>query len=350
MKRLLIFVLILTLVVSCRKESIDFYAPSEEEQLVASSTAAILMENTSLLDGSRDNIIDKASCLTVIFPVEVEIDDETIVINSLEDLDLLEDLLDEKNDDDYDLIYPFQVLTSDFNIVTIVNEDQLEDYIESCPQDGSDDDIECIDFVYPVTFLSFNIATESIDTYNIFTDNDMFDFLSSLTPADVVSIQFPLVLKTSDEETLTVNNIQELQSTLAAYEDFCNEDDDLDFRDDDCYGCTPDNLLDILTQCDYWEVDKLERYDYDYDDYYEGYSFQFSRDGKITVDYDGELYYGTFETSGQDNDLIVTINIPEMPYCNNNWRLHKIENSYGETKINFRKGENDRMRYESECN
>ena len=350
MTRLTFLLLILIVAVGCRKESIEFYAPPEEEQLVANSSAAILMTNTSLLDGSKDNILDRASCLTVIFPAKVEVDDNTITLTSLDDLEDLENLLDEKNDDDYDIIFPLQVLTSDFRVVSLTNEDQLEAYVETCPQDGSDDDIECIDFAFPITFLSFNIATESIDTYNIANDNELFDFLNSLTQADVISIDFPLVLQTPEQESIVVNTIQELASTLDSYEGLCNEDDDLDFRDDDCYGCSTDGLLDILTQCDNWVVDKLERYDYDYDDYYDGYSFQFFTDGSITVDHYSETYYGTFETTGQDNELIVTINIPEMPYCNNDWRLHKIEESTGETKINFRKGENDRMRYESECN
>jgi hypothetical protein len=141
-----------------------------------------------------------------------------------------------------------------------------------------------------------------------------------------------------------------LELAINNFSDSCDEDDDYDFNDDDCTNCTPTELESILTTCSNWTVDKLERNGNDYDDYYNGYVFNFFTDGSVAVDYSGGTDYGTWAASGTGNNIQVVIDIPDLPYCNNNWNLHEIEQYSGETKVDFRVGGDDRLRYESTCN
>jgi hypothetical protein len=68
------------------------------------------------------------------------------------------------------------------------------------------------------------------------------------------------------------------------------------------------------------------------------------------VYWSGYQAYGTWSTSGSGNYLSVVINIPDLPYCNNNWVLREIQSYSGETRIDFRLGDADRLRYIKNCN
>jgi hypothetical protein len=94
----------------------------------------------------------------------------------------------------------------------------------------------------------------------------------------------------------------------------------------------------------------LKRNDYNYNNSYAGYDFNFYEDGTISVHWSGSEAYGTWTTSGSGNNLTVVINIPDLPYCNNNWRLQEIQSYSGETRVDFRLGGVDRLRYTNHCN
>ncbi|MBT8222801.1 MAG: hypothetical protein KJN96_06490, partial [Eudoraea sp.] len=50
---------------SCRQEESEFIEAPQEESLKANSNVASLLSKTAMKDGSDDNIIDNASCLSV---------------------------------------------------------------------------------------------------------------------------------------------------------------------------------------------------------------------------------------------------------------------------------------------
>ncbi|MGA1227281.1 MAG: hypothetical protein ACO3VF_08640 [Tamlana sp.] len=65
--------------------------------------------------------------------------------------------------------------------------------------------------------------------------------------------------------------------------------------------------------------------------------------------YSGGTDYGTWSATGTRNNITVTINIPDLPYFNNDWILHEISD-YSDPKIDLRVGDNDRLRYKNNCN
>jgi hypothetical protein len=189
-----------------------------------------------------------------------------------------------------------------------------------------------------------------IETVYLNNDYDLYHFIDHIDLDDIVSLNFPITIVLFDNSQLILNSLTELEVAINNFSNSCDEDDDYDFNDDDCTNCTPTELASILTTCSNWTVDKLERYGNDYDDYYDGYIFNFFTDGSVAVDYSGGTDYGTWTTSGTGNNIQVVIDIPDLPYCNNNWNLHEIEQYSGETKVDFRVGGDDRLRYESTCN
>ncbi|MFI0428041.1 hypothetical protein [Mariniflexile sp. HMF6888] len=347
-----IFIMVLTLTTSCRSEETEFIKAPEDEVLVANSPVASLIQKTSINDGSNDNIIYNANCFNIKLPITVNVNGNTIIINSEEDYKIIEYLFDE-DDDDVDTIsisFPITIILSDFTNVTINNYTELYNYSSTCNGENEiDDDIECLDFYYPITASLYNSNNEIIDSITITSDAQLYGFIKNLSSSDFVAITFPIKVKLYDGTELTINNLVELKNLIETYDNNCDEDDDYDYNDDDCNDCNQDQLLDVLTNCSGWEVDRLKRYGNDYDNYYDGYTFNFYPNGTLSVYWDGITAYGTWVASGEGNNMVVTVNVPGLDYCNNDWVLHEIS-KYTETKIDLRVGDNDRLRYAKSCN
>jgi len=341
---------------SCRTEDDLQIDPPVEETIEANSTIANLMSRTATNDGSSDNIIDNASCLSVQLPVTVTVNGIELEINDEDGYEDIEDIID-LFDDDVDSVvisYPITVILIDYSTVVINSDADLAELTGNCVgENEDDDDIECIDFQYPITASIFDENNDLISSITINNDNDMYDFIDDLDEYAAVTINFPITVIFADGTTQTINSIQELENAIEMADDTCDEDDDNDFDDDDCDNCSTNDLETIFADCSEWTVDKLERNDNDLEDNYVGYVFEFNGDGTILVTQGNNTFNGTWEASGAGNNISVTINITGLPDFNDTWNLHEIEQESDdddddEVEIDLRLGD-DRLEFESDC-
>jgi len=349
---LIIFVF-LVLLTSCRKEETELIQGPEEQALMANTVVANLMQKTAMNDGSNDNILDKANCFNIQLPIKVKANGAQLDIISDEDLKAVEFILDDDDDDNdtVEILFPVTITLNDFTEVSINSMSELNSFANNCNgENESDDDIECLDFQYPIVAKVFNITNEFIESITFNHDKQLYKFLERIGPNDVVNMAFPIKVGLMDDTEIILNNLSELQSTIEAYRNSCDEDDDYDYNDDDCNTCNIDQIKNILTTCPDWQVDKLERNNYDYDNVYDGYEFRFMENGTISVYWPNYYAYGTWSVNGSGNDMTVVIDIPDLPYCNNNWILHEIQSYSGETRVDFRVEGVDRLRYKNNCN
>ncbi|WP_370091281.1 hypothetical protein [Winogradskyella sp.] len=352
LKPILLLVLgVLFTMTSCRTEDDLAIDPPTEETIKANSTIANLMANVAINDGSLDNIIDNASCLSVQLPVTVTVNNIEITINDEDGYQDIEDIID-LFDDDIDSVvisYPITVILTDYSTVVVNSDSELAALTANCVgENEDDDDIECIDFQYPITASVFDENNDLINTITINNDNDMYDFIDDLDEFAAVTINFPITVIFADGSTQTINFIQELEDAIEAADDTCDEDDDNDFDDDDCDNCTTNDLETVFADCSEWTVDKLERNDNDLEDNYVGYIFEFNSDGTILVTQGSNTFNGTWEASGSGNNISVVINITGLPDFNDTWNLHEIEQDDDEVDVDLRLGD-DRLRFESDC-
>ena len=336
---------------SCRKENMEFEQAPEEEIISANSTVANLVQRTAMHDGSFDNIIDRASCFSITLPVTVIANGIEVVVETRENIEIIEDIFDEFTDDPdtIEIIFPITIVLADYTRMEINSQSELIQAASLCPGENvEDEDIECIDFQFPMSSSIFNLNNELIDTVTINGDEELFNFIKDIDQNLIVTFQFPITVLLSDGSSASINNFVELQSIVESSIDSCDEDDDNDPNDDDCDNCTTQQLEDLLTGCSDWMVDKLERNNIDLEDIYVGYLFNFSSNGTLTVDYSGNQSTGTWTSSGAGNGITVTVDIPDLPDFNDAWNLHEIEQQPGEFKVDLRLGE-DRLRFESDC-
>ena len=258
-KNLVILLLLSLALFSCRQEEMEIIEAPEEE--VLANSVANLLRRTATNDGSYDNILDGASCFNIKLPVTVIANGIEVVIETEDDIDIVEDIFDEFDDDTdtLEIIFPITIVLQDFTEVVINTQEELNAAAAQCPGDNEeDDDIECIDIQYPITASIFNQNNELIETIVITSDQELYTFLINIDPSTIVSFDFPITVILFDGTTVVVNNFIELESVITSAIDACDEDDDNDPNDDDCDNCTTQQLEDVLTGCTDWMIVKLE--------------------------------------------------------------------------------------------
>jgi len=341
------FLLILILVLaSCRAEE-----TISEGGFTQDAKLANLIERTTLNDGSGDNILDRANCFTVQLPVTVIVNGSEVLVETEDDFEDVEDIFDASEDDidEIEFVFPIQIIFNDFVSLGVNNQQQFDGLSDACNGENEpDDDIECIDFKYPIQVSVFNTITEQTTNVTINSDKEMHDFIHDLDDNDVADIQFPITVVLSDSSEVTVTSLDALEDFIDDAQDDCDEDDDFDFDDDDCQNCTEEQILDILTDCTDWTVDKLELNDDKLEDEYIGHTFNFSNDGTVTAQHSTETFSGTWSASGSGDSITVIIDISSLQDFNANWNLHEIEEDDDKTKVDLRFGD-DRLRFESNC-
>ena len=210
---------------------------------------------------------------------------------------------------------------------------------------------ECLDFQYPINVSIFDTASEQTTIITIYSDYEMHDFINDLDNDDFANFSYPITLILFDDSEVIVESLEALEDLIESVEDQCDEDDDYDYNDDDCVGCDQQQVLDALTNCIDWSVDKLRRNDIKLEDNYSDYIFNFLTNGTISIQEGANTFNGTWSSSGSGNDIKVIIDLPVLPDFNDTWDLHNINEVHGSSgsKVDLRKGR-DRLRFESECN
>ena len=351
--KLISFAIFVILILSSCRDEVTIDIPGTNEPALKANTAlAGLMQRTSLKDGSNDNIIDHANCLSIELPVEVIANGQEITVNTEDDYDLIENIFDEfDNDtDEIVIIFPINVILGNFNEMVITNQDDFNNLRNGCNGENEhDEDIECLDFQYPINASIYNVTTEQTNRITLNNDRDMHDFIEELDEDDVANVTFPVIVILSDGTEISISSLPQLENAIESAEDDCDEDDDYDYNDDDCMHCTQEEILDVLTNCSDWKVDKLKLNGIELQENYVDYIFNFSNDGTLMAQNNTISYSGTWSSSGMGNNIIVILDIPDLSDFTASWRLHEIEQSGGENEVEFRLGE-DRLGFESDCN
>jgi hypothetical protein len=244
----------------------------------------------------------------LVLPVTVKANGVEFTIQSEDDYSEIEKILDRFDDDDdwVKIFFPVTVVLADHTEIIVNNEDDLEDLTEDCADDGSDDDIECIDFNYPLQISIYDADNQVSDVITINNDKQLYDFIDDLDDDEIASFNFPLTLILSDGSELNINNHDELEDALENAIDDCDEDDDSDHNDDDIDNTELKNILmDGQWEITYFFDDEDETSDFS------GYIFSFL-DGGVAKARKGDLVTeGLWYANGDDGGLELELNFGE---------------------------------------
>ncbi len=348
--KILLILLCLMVLTSCRRDEFRFEEAPEEAPLIPSSAVANLMQRTTLKDGSGDNIIDRANCITVQLPLSLVVNGLQIDINSEDDYDIIEAIFDE-SDSDTDILvitFPISIVLANHTEFFINTESEFDNFKDNCSgEDEEDDDIECIDFNYPISVTTFNTLINELGSETINNDKDLYEFIDDIEDYLVVNINFPIELTLSDGTLLSIDNLDDLKSTIEAAIDDCDEDDDYDFDEDDNFSGSEQEFIDLLILCKL-EVEELEINEQHIEDQFNEYRFTFNADGTaIATDASNTVFNGSWTVS-TNSGLRLSIQFPDFPDISNVWRLHEIHTEDDGTQLDLRNVE-DHLELRQDC-
>lgn len=343
----LMYVSLLTLALSftsCQDEFEEISTGDEPQAITANSSTAQLIQRTSTNDGSFDNIVDGTSCFEVKFPYTVEVNGLVLTIDSHEDIDQIEEIFDAVDDniDFLEILFPITITAGDFTEITINGLQDLRALAAECKEGGDDDDIECIDFVYPMTLFTFNVNLEQTGTVQVESDRELRLFFKELDEDNLVSFDFPISLKLYDDTTITVESNEELARAIENAKDNCDEDDDDDYNDDDF---DEDSIYDELVEC-VWFVKEFKRNDIDQTGQYVDYILNFKEDGTVVTGFRGATTIeGTWSTTVGDDGAKLNMEFATAVDFNLEWTVYDI----GDDRIKLFNGESNRIIMKQIC-
>tara|TARA_R110001583_G_scaffold34335_1_gene115452 strand:- start:381 stop:1862 length:1482 start_codon:yes stop_codon:yes gene_type:complete len=283
--------------ISCQNEIDTLTQSTVDEVLQANSETAILVAKTVSKDGSKDNIVDKASCISINFPFSVQANGIALTIENEDGLELIEQIFDNLDDDNdlLEIVFPIVITLGDFTEVTINNLNELENFTKECPgENEEDDDIECVDFVYPITMSKYDSENQLIETVSVESDRQFYRFMNHLNDGHVVGINFPITMVLFDGTEKDITNMNEFRALMQEAAFMCDEDDDNDYDDDDCMHCSKEDIVELLLECN-WSIHKLILNDQDNTDQYREFLLKFFEDGTVKALVGNEYVYGTWE-------------------------------------------------------
>ena len=329
---------------ACQKEYDPVVETSEEETMTTNSAAASLMTNMVSNDGSFDNIVDGSSCFDVRFPYEVSVNGLQLTIDSKDDLRLIEEIFDSLDGDTdiLDIIFPVSITMADYSEITIKNPAELREHAEKCIEGGNDDDIECIDVIYPVTFFTYNREAQQTGSVSVESDREMRRFFAGLDVKDIISLQFPVMFEMYDGKKITVTNIAELRAAIERAKEVCDEDDDNDHNDDDF---TKERLDNLLVECP-WLVKELQRNNPINSIEYENYLINFHANGSVTVkDREGNVMNGEWMTRVSDYRVLLKLEFEFLVDFSLEWFVYDIDGD----RIKLYAGDGDKIILKTTC-
>ncbi|MDB2471710.1 hypothetical protein N9W96_03535 [Flavobacteriaceae bacterium] len=214
---------------TCQDEIVEISETNEESVIIPNSTFVSSMQSTVTNDGSVDDIMDDADCFSVDLPVTVLVNDLSITINTLSDLQLIEDIYNEfdTDEDSLEFSFPITIILYNYENIVIQNQTELVAFTADCDNLVTDLN-QCIDFRYPISFSIYN--TEFQITETIFFENDetLYYFLDSIqetTEENVLaSLNFPVTMVYTDGSIIDVFTNQELENVINEVGNDCDND------------------------------------------------------------------------------------------------------------------------------
>ncbi|MEO1052453.1 MAG: hypothetical protein AAFX87_17610 [Bacteroidota bacterium] len=322
----LAFLMMVAILTSCQDDIDETIDPPSEQVIDRSSNVASLVQRTATKDGSEDNILDGASCTSIVLPVTLRANGIELTITSVEGFEIVEEIFDEIDDDEdiIEFVFPITVALSDHSELVINNLEEFENIIDDCVEGGGDDDIECLDFEYPITITAFNTTTQVNEVVTINDDEELYELIENLDEDDLISFTFPIKVVLASGESIEINNNDELETVIEDAIDDCDEDDDNDYDDDDVDDTElVETLLDGV-----WSVSDFTQNNVNSTSDFDGYKFDFEEDETLIASNDDKDVEGEWETDGDDGVLELEIEFEDsdlLEKLNEDWEVVEFD-------------------------
>ena len=227
----LLILLVAGFITGCQEEFFEITEPDTETSFASSDSIAGLILKVTLKDGSFDNIIDKCSEINIEFPYSVRVRNKIIEIQSPEELQALHEQL-QQNSKSIKIVFPVTVSFSDYSTMVISNKGELMQIQNRYIHRKYDEDIECIDFIYPLEVDLYDTLFQKQEFRHVRNDKAFHGILKGKKDF-IFEIEYPVLMEISDSLTVEVNNNSELKHAIQNSIGTCDENDEVEIEDQD---------------------------------------------------------------------------------------------------------------------
>jgi hypothetical protein len=159
-------------------------------------------------------------------------------------------------------------------------------------------------------------------------DKELYEFIDDLDEDIIAGFSFPLVLKISGGDEITVHDQKQLEDLIEEAIGSCDEDDNNDFDDDDI---DDSDIKSILMEGS-WFIAQFRDEGKDRTSLFEGYVFVFKSNGKVEATTDNTTVIGEWSSNGDSGELEIEIefeNSEPLEELEDDWHVQE----YNEGKI-----------------
>lgn len=218
------------LFMGCQEEYAFVTEPDEDKAFRSGDTLAGLISRVTLKDGSFDNLIDRCSEISINFPYSVRIKNQTVDITSPDDIERIRQEFYPFNNSII-INFPVTVTYSDYSEAVLPNRGALQKIQNEYNKNKEDDDIECIDFIYPIDISLYDTKYQKPESLRTGNDKELHCLFKNKNDF-IIEIGYPVVVEIADGTTVNIHNNLELVSEIINAIGSCDEHDEVDFGDD----------------------------------------------------------------------------------------------------------------------
>lgn len=164
----------------------------------------------------------------------------------------------------------------------------------------TDEDIVCIDFVYPLTIFTYDADLVFLDSQLISSDVQFSELLSGLDTSYSISLSLPISSNIAGGTTVNISSYGELQEAI----DDCLEQEFLTYCNERLPNCI-------------WEVSYSNPGTNEYEDAY----FDVDENGTVIFHHEGENYSGTWIMLILEDEVHLNINLDNNSIVAVDWNF-----------------------------
>lgn len=336
MKNLILFTVSMFLLIlnSCQEEEKnEVFNPGT---LTKVSTLSGLISRVTQNPTFYDNILDNTSGFSVVLPVTITLNGQTLTVSQNEDYNTVKTIKNQSQSDD-DIVhfsFPITIKYKNYQEVIVANQSQLNAiYDVSGPETGFNE-IKCIDFNYPLKINYYNTTTQVANTITIADHTQLYNFIDVLKTEEIYNIVYPIAMTKSDSSMVVFNSNDQLQNGIEIVINDCDEP-----------NTNNPELSTIIIDGSWYVSNYIDDNENKTYEYY-GYTFTFAANGTTVATKNGVLTNGTWSSYVNNGASILDINYvgSTLDHIDENWTV--IE--YSTTQIKLRhqdSGSNDDIHY-----
>lgn len=273
---------------SCQKDDTSVMQ-NTATGLTKTAPLALLIARVTQHATHCDDVLDHSDCYSIKLPVALTIDGHQVTVNSEDDYDVVETIMQQSNTDD-DIVhfaYPVTVVFANFSELVVTSQQQLE----GIPCGDEDfNEIRCINFNFPIAINTYDMGTQAATVVTMENDTQLYDFIQNAATSNLFTIAYPVTVTLSGGQPLTISSNNDLENAI---------EDSIDDCDNDHSGGpgTEQQELSAFICDGSWRVSYCSEASN-----YNGYSFTFHSSGTVTAVKAAEVSHGSWQLF-DDGDL-----------------------------------------------